>query len=108
MNRCVAARSVSLTEHHSASVELRGFFGFESGTGQTKCNSCESIIGVTSCDGLAAQMTDYRVYVIGGDGHFVTAIQLDCADDNAAIESAKQLGNSPGDESLQHERIVAK
>jgi hypothetical protein len=36
-----------------------------------------------------AQMTDYRVYVIGNDGHFVSAIQLDCANDSAVIESAK-------------------
>jgi hypothetical protein len=38
-----------------------------------------------------AQMTDYRVYIIGEDGRFVRAIELDCQDDDAAIESAKQL-----------------
>jgi hypothetical protein len=80
---------------------------FESGTEQTKCNSCERIIGVTSCDGLA-QMSDYRVYVIGNDGHFVSAIQLDCADDNAAIESAKQFVNGHDVELWQRDRIVAK
>lgn len=36
-------------------------------------------------------MTDYRVYIIGEDGRFVRAIELDCQDDDAAIESAKQL-----------------
>ena len=53
-------------------------------------------------------MTDYRVYVISGDGHFVRAIQLDRADNNAAIESAKQFVNGHGIELWQHERIVAK
>jgi hypothetical protein len=27
----------------------------------------------------------YRVYVIDQDGHFISAVDLDCADDNAAI-----------------------
>jgi hypothetical protein len=36
-------------------------------------------------------MTNYRVYVIGIDGRFINAVQLDCADDKAAIESAKQF-----------------
>jgi hypothetical protein len=53
-------------------------------------------------------MTDYRVYVIGSDGHFVSAIQLDCPNDNAAIESAKQFINGHDIELWQHDRIVAK
>jgi hypothetical protein len=51
-------------------------------------------------------MTDYRVYVIGRDGHFVKAIQLDCANDEAAIESAKQFVNGHGVELWQLDRIV--
>jgi hypothetical protein len=39
------------------------------------------------------QMSKYRVYVIGSDGHFIRAIQLDCADDKTAIESAERLVN---------------
>jgi hypothetical protein len=62
---------------------------------------------VTSCGGLA-QMTDYRVYVIGNDGHFVSVIQLDCADDNAAIESAKQFVNGRDLELWQRDRLIAK
>ena len=38
-----------------------------------------------------AQMTDCRVYAIGNDGLLFSAIHLDCPDDKAAIESAKQL-----------------
>jgi hypothetical protein len=37
------------------------------------------------------QMKHYRAYVIGLDGHFIRSIDLSCADDNAAIESARQL-----------------
>jgi hypothetical protein len=55
-----------------------------------------------------AQMSDYRVYVIGIDGHFVRAIQLDCADDNAAIESAKQFIDGHDIELWQRDRQIAK
>jgi len=41
-------------------------------------------------------MSDYRVYVIGSDGHFIEAIQLNCQDDTAAIESAKQFIDGSG------------
>jgi hypothetical protein len=54
------------------------------------------------------QMTDYRVYIIGNDGHFVSAIQLDCPDDNAAIESAKQFINGHDIELWQGDRKIAK
>jgi hypothetical protein len=53
-------------------------------------------------------LTDYRVYIIGNDGHFVSAIQLDCPDDNAAIESAKQFINGQDIELWQRERMIAK
>src|SRR3954447_4561692 len=43
-------------------------------------------------------MANYRVYLLGHDGHIANAIELDCADDPAAMESAKQLvGEHPGD-----------
>ena len=54
------------------------------------------------------QMSEYRVYVIDSDGHFIRAIQLDCADDKAAIESAKQLVNGHDVELWQLDRKVAK
>jgi hypothetical protein len=55
-----------------------------------------------------AQMTDYRVYIIGGDGHFVRAIQLDCPDDHAAIKSAKQFVNGHAIELWQRDRLIAR
>ena len=36
-------------------------------------------------------MAQYRVYIIGRDGHFQDFVPLDCADDDAAMEQAKQL-----------------
>ena len=53
-------------------------------------------------------MTDYRVYVIGSDGHFVRAILLDCPDDKAAIESAEQFVNGHDIELWQRDRIIAR
>ena len=53
-------------------------------------------------------MTDYRVYVIGSDGHFVKAILLDCADDRAAMESAKQFINGHDIELWQRDRRIAR
>ena len=53
-------------------------------------------------------MPDYRVYVIGSDGHFMRAIQLDCPDDDAAIESAKQFIDGADIELWQRDRKIAK
>jgi hypothetical protein len=50
----------------------------------------------------------YRAYVIGLDGHFIEAINLDCANDAAAIESAKQLINGYDVEVWQEDRMVTK
>ena len=36
-------------------------------------------------------MQHYRVYFIAQDGRFIKSIDLSCADDGAAIETAKQL-----------------
>jgi hypothetical protein len=86
-------------------VERKAFFHPESGTGQTFRDFCDRVIDHFLRKG--AQMTDYRVYVVGNDGHFVRAIQLDCADDNAAIESAKQFIDGFGVELWQRDRRIA-
>jgi hypothetical protein len=54
------------------------------------------------------EMADYRVYSIGNDGHAFEAILLDCPDDKAAIESAKQLINDHDIELWQRDRRIAK
>ena len=53
-------------------------------------------------------MGDYRVYVVGSDGHFTKAIQLNCHDDGAAIESAKQFIDGHDIELWQRDRRIAR
>jgi hypothetical protein len=53
-------------------------------------------------------MSEYRVYLIGSDGHFIQAIQLNCADDKAAMESAKQFANGHDIELWQRDRQIAR
>jgi hypothetical protein len=51
-------------------------------------------------------MSYYRAYIVGEDGHFIDALNLDCADDGAAIESAKQLVDDHNIELWQQGRLV--
>jgi hypothetical protein len=53
-------------------------------------------------------MPEYRVYVIGEDGHFMKSELLDCADDSTAIESAKQLIDGHDIELWQRDRRIAR
>ena len=53
-------------------------------------------------------MPEYRVYVIGQDGHFLKSEHLDCADDDDAIEAAKQLIDGHDIELWQRDRRVAQ
>ena len=52
-------------------------------------------------------MQEYRVYVIGPDGHVQDRIDLECADDDAAIERAKQLVDGRDIELWQLARKIA-
>jgi hypothetical protein len=36
-------------------------------------------------------MPDYRVYVVGEDGHFKNAHEFECANDAEAVTTARQL-----------------
>ena len=53
-------------------------------------------------------MSHYRAYIIGQDGHFIKSVILDCANDDAAIESAKQLVDGHDVELWQLDRQIAK
>ena len=53
-------------------------------------------------------MADYRVYVIGIDGRYVRSIMLDCPDDNAAMESAKQFVDGHDIELWRRDRPIAR
>jgi hypothetical protein len=50
----------------------------------------------------------YRAYVIGQDGHFIKSVILDCDNDDAAIESARQLVDGHDVELWQLDRQIAK
>ena len=54
------------------------------------------------------KMSYYRAYIIGRDSQFQKAVQLDSANDNAAIESAKQLIDDYDIEVWQQDRLVTK
>jgi hypothetical protein len=53
-------------------------------------------------------MPYYRVYIVGRDGRFDGSVELDCADDKAATESARQFLNGHDVELWQRDRRVAK
>jgi hypothetical protein len=53
-------------------------------------------------------MSHYQAYFIGQDGQFKSAIELDCANDESAIQSAKQLVNGLDLELWQHDRLVRR
>jgi hypothetical protein len=50
----------------------------------------------------------YRAYIIGSDGLFLSALNLDCADDAAAVEAAKQFVDGHDVEVWQNDRKVAR
>jgi hypothetical protein len=52
-------------------------------------------------------MADYRIYLVGEDGHFYDAAPLVCADDAEAIEQAKRLAAGRPVELWQLDRKVA-
>jgi hypothetical protein len=50
---------------------------------------------------------EYRVYIVGSDGHFKEAVPLACADDDTAKRQAKQLVNGHDVELWQRDRKIA-
>jgi hypothetical protein len=51
-------------------------------------------------------MPDYRVYIIGSDGHFFDSVQLECADDTEAKKLAQQLVDGHDVELWQRARKI--
>ena len=47
------------------------------------------------------KVAEYRVYVVGDDGHFIDVEPLVCAGDTEAIERAKRLLKGPCDRTLE-------
>jgi hypothetical protein len=56
---------------------------------------------------IEGSRTEYRVYALDSEGHPIKAIRLDCLDDQAAIESAKQYIDGRDIELWQLDRRVA-
>lgn len=52
-------------------------------------------------------MPQYRVHLLGQDGHFINGVILDCADDAAAIEAAKKYSDGYDIEVWDRSRKVA-
>ena len=52
-------------------------------------------------------MPDYRVYMVGSDGHFVNVVPLECADDEEAKTKAEQLVDGHDIELWQRDRKIA-
>jgi hypothetical protein len=52
-------------------------------------------------------MPEYRVYIVGSDGHFQKAVPLECANDDAAKQQAEQLVDGHDVELWQLDRKIA-
>lgn len=50
-------------------------------------------------------MIRYRAYVLNEDGHFLSAVSLDCVDDEAAKEHARRL---PDNHEIELWRLVER
>jgi hypothetical protein len=50
----------------------------------------------------------YRAYIMGWDGHILSAVDLHCPDDDAAKERAKQLVDGHDVELWQLDRRIAE
>jgi hypothetical protein len=53
-------------------------------------------------------MPEYRAYIIGSDGHFISAVPLECADDAEAMKQAAKLAKDHDVELWQRDRKIAK
>ena len=51
-------------------------------------------------------MPDYRAFIVSPDGHFDRFVPIDCADDDAAIEQARQLVDGHDVELWHRDRLV--
>jgi hypothetical protein len=55
----------------------------------------------------AANMPQYRAYIIGQDGEFQNSVPLECADDEVALKKAMQLVDGHRVELWQLTRKIA-
>ena len=57
---------------------------------------------------LNPEMPVYRAYIVGQHGLFIRAVDMDCVDDDAAIESARHLVDSHDVELWERDRPIAR
>jgi hypothetical protein len=57
---------------------------------------------------VGRRVTEYRVYFIGSDGHFVRFVGLSCSDDAKAIEQARRLTDSQDVELWSGDRFIVR
>jgi hypothetical protein len=53
-------------------------------------------------------VTEYRVYFVGDDGHFVRFVGLSCSGDAEAIEQAQKLVDSQDIELWSGDRFIVR
>jgi hypothetical protein len=53
-------------------------------------------------------MVHYRIYRVGSDGHFLDAQDIECVDDEEAIQKAKQAVDGHDIELWQRGRFVIR
>jgi hypothetical protein len=56
----------------------------------------------------SGDMPEYRVYIVGSDGHFYNSVPLECADDTEAMKHAEQLVDGHDVELWQRDRKIAR
>jgi hypothetical protein len=56
----------------------------------------------------SGNMPEYRVYIVGSDGHFQESVSLQCVDDGHATEQAEQLVDGHDVELWQRDRKIAR
>jgi len=59
-----------------------------------------------SCKVNVAPMPTYRIYTVGRDGHFSGVIDIECADDQEAIQKAEQAVDGYDVELWQRGRFI--
>jgi hypothetical protein len=64
-------------------------------------------IAMSETSAMAEDLRHYRAWIMGWDGHITGALDLPCADDDAAKERAKQLVNGYDVELWQRNRRIA-
>jgi hypothetical protein len=53
-------------------------------------------------------MSHYRAYLIAPDGHHIKAVDIECADDDAAKKRAEQMADGTDVELWEHARRIVR